>query len=260
MSTEQAIISQQMETPKGSHGAFELPCGHLDLETNVLTRDIEIREMTGNEEDMLASPSIPSSRKVTMLLAGCLTRLGPVTDKGKLAQMVDDLPMGDRMYLLFAIRRTTLGDEMPVREACPECKVKSLFMLDLSDMTVKQMPDPMKRIYDVSLPSGTTARFRVSTGKEEHKMAKVMKKERTDSLSQALMMRLEMLNDEPPTLAAVKSLSLRDRLALRDKFQEVEGGIDTAMDFECPACGHEWSEDLDIGNRNFFFPSETRKA
>jgi len=260
MSVEQTILTGQMQEPKSSVGAYTLPCGHYDPETQELTRDVEIREMTGNEEDMLASNQVPPHKKITALLAGCVTRLGTVTDKGKLHAMVEQLPQGDRMYLLFAVRRTTLGDELPVREACPECGEKSLFVLDLSDLETKEMPDPKKRVYDVSLPSGVAARFRVSTGTHETAQAKIMKRERADALSQALLLRLELLNGEAPNILAVKNLSLRDRLALRDEFESVEGGVDTALDFECPSCGHEWEEDVDIGNRNFFFPSEKRKA
>lgn len=258
MSVENAMSAQQMETPKSTVGAYTLPCGWLDSEGELVT-DVEVREMTGNEEDMMASTKIQPHEKVTMLLAGCTTRLGEVTDKGKLTRLMDELTLGDRLYLLFAIRRTTLGDELPVRETCPECGDRSLYVMDLSELKVLPMEDPKKRIFDVELPSGTTARFRVSTGAGEKQAIKYAKKANNDGLSLALMMRLELLNGEPPSLKAVKNLGLKDRLKLRDEFQEVEGGIDTALDLECPACGHEWEEDIDIGNRNFFFPSEKQK-
>jgi hypothetical protein len=259
MSAEQAVTTQQLEVPSSSVGVFTLPCGWYNATTKELLTEVQVREITGNEEDMLASTQVPAYRKVTALLAGCLVRLGSVTDRGKLTTMVDELPQGDRMFLLFAIRRTTLGDEMPLREACPECGEKSLFMLDLSELKTKEMPDPLKRVYDVALPSGIAARFRVSTGNDEIRVAKTIKKDREDALSQALLQRLELLNGQPPSLQSVKDLSLRDRLTLRDRFQEVEGGVDTALDLECPLCGHEWQEEMDLSNRNFFFPSERQK-
>jgi rubredoxin len=258
MSVEQAVTTQQLEVSSSSVGVFTLPCGWYNPETKELLTEVQVREITGNEEDMLASTQIPAYKKVTTLLAGCLVRLGNVMDKGKLVTMVDELPQGDRMFLLFAIRRTTLGDQMPLREECPSCGEKSLFMLDLSELKTREMPDPTKRVYDVALPSGVSARFRVSTGNDEIRVAKTIKREREDALSQALLQRLELLNGEPPSLLTVKNLSLRDRLALRERFQEVEGGVDTAMDMECPVCGHTWEEEMDLSNRNFFFPSEKR--
>jgi len=253
---------RQMETPKGANGVFELPCGYLDPRTRELWTEVQVKEITGNEEDMLASQQVPSAQKISQLLAGCVTRIGNVTDKGLIAGMVQDLTVGDRVFLIFAIRRVTLGDELPVREKCPECKVTTLFMVDLDkDLEPKPMPDPTKRVFDVTLPSGLSARFRVSTGQDEANMAKLVRrqKHKSDALSQAILMRLEMLGDEKPTLKMVKSLGMRDRNFLRDQFQAVEGGVDTALELECPACGHEWEKDLDLSAANFFFPGGRRR-
>ena len=84
-------------------------------------------------------------------------------------------------------------------------------------------------------------------------------KHKSDGLSQAILMRLEMLGDEKPTLKMVKSLGMRDRNFLRDQFQKVEGGVDTTLELECPACGHEWEKDLDLSAASFFFPGARRK-
>lgn len=253
---------RQMETPKGSNGVFELPCGYIDPRTRELVTEVQVREITGNEEDMLASQQVPSAQKISQLLAGCVTRIGSVTDQGLIAGMVQDLTVGDRVFLIFAIRRVTLGDELPVREKCPECKVTTLFMVDLDkDLTSRPMPDPTKRVFDVMLPSGLAARFRVSTGQDEANMAKLVRRQqhKSDALSQSLLMRLEMLGDEKPTLKMVKSLGMRDRNFLRDQFQAVEGGVDTTLELECPACGHAWEKDLDLSASNFFFPGGRRR-
>jgi len=247
----------QMETPKSCSGIFDLPCGYIDPHTREIITEVQIREITGNEEDMLASQQIPSSQKISSLLAGCVTRIGTITDKGLIAGIVQGLTVGDRVFLIFSIRRVTLGDELPVRERCPECKVTTLFMVDLAkDLTPKPMEDPSKRVFDITLPSGTPARFRVSTGQDEAALAKLVKRQnhKADSLSQSLLMRLELLGDEKPTLKMVKSLGMRDRNFLRDQFQKVEGGVDTSLELECPACGNEWEKDLDLSAASFFFP------
>lgn len=259
---EQMHTVQQMETAKGSNGVFTLPCGYLDPVTQELVTEVQVTEITGNEEDMLASDKIPSHAKVTQLLAGCVTRVGSVVDKGLIAGIVQELPIGDRVFLIFAIRRVTLGDELPVRERCPECKTTTLFMVDLAeDLQAKPMKDPKKRVWDVTLPSGKTARFRVSTGRDEAGREKLAKrgKHKADVLSQAIMMRLELLEGEKPTLKMVKSLGMRDRNHLREQYQEVEGGVDTTLELECPSCGHEWEKDLDLGAANFFFPGDRRQ-
>jgi len=253
---------QQMETPKGTLGVFELPCGYLDPHTQELFREVQVREITGHEEDMLSSQQVPSAQKVSTLLAGCVERIGTVTDKGLISGMVQDLVIGDRVFLIFAIRRVTLGDDLPVREKCPDCGVTTLFMVDLAeDLNPKEMKNPRKRVYDVQLPSGTTARFRVPTGADEANFNKIIKrqKHKADGPSQSLLMRLELLGGEKPTLKMVKSLGMRDRQFLRNEFEEVEGGIDTTLELECPSCGSEWEKDLDLSAANFFFPGGRRK-
>jgi hypothetical protein len=256
---EQIHTINQMETPKSSLGVFELPCGYLDPETKELVTEVQVREITGNEEDMLASNKVPPGQKISSLLSGCVVRVGEVTDRGKLSRMVQQLPMGDRVYLIFCIRRVTLGDELPVREACPECKVKSLFMVDLGmDLEIKKMEDPTQRVFDFTLPSGPEVRLRVSTGADEERMAKLARQNRMDSISQAILMRLELLGGEKPTLPMVKNLGMRDRNFIREKFQEVEGGVDTGLDFVCPSCGNEWRKELDLSASGFFFPGGVR--
>lgn len=252
----------QMETSKSVKGVFELPCGYLDPETQELVTQVHIREISGHEEDMLAAQQIPSSQKITNLLVGCVTQIGSVTEKSRIGRIIPELLVGDRVFLIFAIRRVTLGNELPVREKCPDCKKQTLFMVDLEeDLSTKPMKDPRRRIFDVTLPSGKTARFRASTGADEAKLAKVVKrhKKESDGLSQSILMRLELLGDETPTLQMVKSLGMGDRHFLRAQFQEVEGGVDTTLELECPMCGCEWEKDLDLSAANFFFPGGRRR-
>lgn len=256
MSTEQVMTVHQMETPSSTQGAFDLPCGWVNPETKELYTEAEVREITGNEEDMLASDKVPGDSKMDLLLANCVTRIGPVTDKGQISQIVQDMMVGDRVFLIFAIRRVTLGNEMPMREACPSCKKKNLFIIDLSELDTQEMPSPLKRVYDFTLPSGKKVRYRASTGRDEKKLSKINRKNRGDALSQMILMRLELVDGEQPTLEIVKSMGMKDRHALRHAFNNTEGGVDTSLEMECPACSHEWQLELSLAARDFFFPSE----
>jgi predicted nuclease with TOPRIM domain len=129
-----------------------------------------------------------------------------------------------------------------------------------TDFETKLMADPKKRVFDFVLPSMRSVRIRVSTGQDEERLSKLIKrKDRMDTLSQAILMRLELLEGEKPTLEMVQSLGMRDRSFLRDKFQEVEGGIDTTIELICPACGHEWEKDFDLGTSSFFSLGGRRK-
>jgi hypothetical protein len=253
----ETIHQAAVDKPKGTQGVFELPCGFLDAEGNLHT-EAEVREITGHEEDLLGSKTVPNHKKIGMLVARCLTRIGTFTDRGQISTIAEQLTVGDRVFLMFAIRRTSLGDEYPFRHTCPECKYSGLFNLDLSELEIKKMADPKKRVFDAKMPSGKVVRFRPLIGRDEEKLSKASNSD--DAMTLAILARLEMLDDGPPTLATVKGLGLRDRNFLRDAFEDAEGGVDTTMEMQCPNCGHEFDHDLDVGQAGFFFPSSVQKG
>lgn len=256
MSVVETINLAQIEEAKSSQGGFELPCGYLAPD-GVLHTSVIVREISGHEEDMLGSKAIPGGKKLAALLTRCTEQVGPFSSKEKIAEIIQDLPVGDRVFLLFAIRRVTLGDMYPFEEKCPECERMSVYTVSLAEMEIKKMPTPEKRVYDIKLPSGKTARFHVMTGREEEKMQNLDKS--LDGVSLALLARLDLLDDKPPTLAEVKGLGMRDRNALRDAFQEVEGGVETSVEVTCSACGHEFEREMSV-DRSFFSPSALQKG
>jgi hypothetical protein len=258
---ERSHTLMQMETPSSGVGIFELPCGYLEEDTGELLTTVVLREITGAEEDMLASRKIPNEQKVLQLLKGCIQRLGDVEDRGKLNLMIGDLLQGDQVFLMFALRRVTLGDELPVRETCPKCGDESLFLVNLAEeLKIQPMADPKRRVFDCELPSGKTARFRVATITDGLKRSKALKRlSDMDTLSQAMLMRLELLEGEQPTLEMVKSLGMKDRQFLRAEFERVEGGVDTTLEYDCPGCSHHWKKDLDLKASSFFSPGDQQK-
>lgn len=255
-SQEAFFVQNQMAEPKSAQGIFDLPCGYLTPEGELLT-EVKVKEITGVEEDMLAAKNIPSGKKITQLLANCLERLGPMTDRPILVNCVRNMVIGDRVFLMMAIRRVTLGDDFPFEAKCDACDVKSLYSINLAELETKQMPDPKKRVFDIKLPSGKTARWHVMTGKEEESAGKVQGG--SDQLSLSLAMRLDMLNEKPVDIDDVKALNMKDRNFLRDAFNDVEGGVETSLDLVCPQCGADFNTELDVGQTGFFFPSRIQK-
>lgn len=251
-----AVNQNQLDTPKSTHGQFDLPCGYLDSAGNLHTA-IHLREMTGREEDLLASNKLSPQRKINALIVNCMVGIGSITDRNQFAEIVPQLPIGDRVFLLLALRRTSLGDEYPVEEACPSCGVKSNYLLNLADLETKPMADPKKRVTEVTLPSGKKARFRIGMGIDEERVAKVPDEEKPSTL---LLTRTEVLDGKVPTMLDIKALSWRDRQALRAAFDDNDGGVDTELDLTCPACNHEFQKELDIGQQGFFFPHLAQKA
>jgi hypothetical protein len=278
--TIQMMTEAQIREPKSTVGLFTLPCGYLDAE-GALHTEVMLREISGKEEDMLASKKVPDNKKMNQLLISCIERLGSITDRERIAQAVPELLVGDRVFLLIAIRRTSLGDDYPYKDECPSCEKESLMSINLGEMDIAPMPEPTRRIFDARLPSkaatrvwadtgelpaaeklnplGHTVRFRPVTGRDEEKFGVVLSKD--DALSKVLQARIELLNGQPPTVEALQSLSLTERQYLRDEiFDKADGGVETALDVTCPKCNYDYTRELDIGQLGFFFPSAARKT
>jgi len=245
-----------VEVPKGSQGVFDLPCGYLDPE-GVLHREVQVREITGYEEDMMSSKSVPDYKKGGLLIAGCLQRVGTITDPRIIAEIPSKLLVGDRTFLVFAIRRATYGDSYPFRDECPKCSYNGIFSLDLGELEIKTAPDPTKRLFELDLPSGLKVKFHPLTGAEEETLFKSRGKEEAISLS--MLARLDVMGDKAPTLRDVQGLVGRDRAALREAFDAVEGGINTSLEMQCPSCSEEFDRELDVAQAGFFSPSQVLK-
>src|SRR4051812_26138235 len=79
----------------------------------------ELRALSGREEEWLARHrDAPSALTVTRLLDACLMALDGAETTGDVARR---LLVGDRDYLILALRRMTLGDGFQGVVACPRC-------------------------------------------------------------------------------------------------------------------------------------------
>jgi len=251
------MIDPKLEYPKSSVDAFELPCGYLDADGNLHT-SISVREMTGEEEEILAARNMPSSKKINRILARCTESIGPINGN-MVEQVIPELTQGDRIYLLIAIRRASLGDEMPFATKCSSCEQEARFVLDLADLEVKNMPDPTIRTYELTLPkTEKKVVMKVLTGRGEEAISKASTRGK-DIITTAIFARVDSIDGKPATIADLKSLPLVDRNFLRDAWEDHEGGVDTEVQLDCPNCGNEYDTELDISQQGFFNPSATLK-
>lgn len=242
-------------TPAAVVGEFDLPCGYLDPD-GVLHTDIELSELTGEEEDIILS-NLPSARIMDKLLANCVTRIGTITRKTVIRDLARDLLSGDRVYAMIALRRLTHGDAYKWTTKCSECGEKSGQVLDLRDLEVQKMADPMVRVFDAMLPkSDLSVRWKAMNGHMEVQREKVLKKSKGDRGSVPILLRLEQLGGKPVNMPALKKLPMGDRQYLRSQFDKLEGGVDTDVDVNCASCLAEFKTTLDITQPSFFFPTE----
>lgn len=226
-----------------------------------------LREMTGNEEDILTNGRIEPATRFSKVISTCMERVGDdngywVTDQRKMPGLFEEFTIADRTLLLLHLRIISVDDGEWFRfmAHCPQCNAENKLQVKLTELDRKPMLDPMERIYDVTLPSsGHVARCRVMLGKHEPIVAKAQDA-RKDLLSAALLARVVEINGVPARIQDLKNLSLKDRNFLRTEFERREGGIDTAIENTCGSCGAGFTAELDITQKGFFFPSGISKS
>lgn len=248
-------MDPQLEQAKPSVDAFELPCGYVDQEGNVHT-SVTVSEMTGEDEETLAAKNMTTTKKITKILSRCTESIGPYSGQ-QVNFIVPELTQGDRVFLLIAIRRTSLGDEMPFETTCPSCKEVARFVVDLKDLGVKKMEDPKRRTYPLILPkTKKKVMMKVLTGRGEEAISQAVQKWK-DVISTAIFARVESFDDKPIVMKDLLNLPIMDRNFLRNSWEDNEGGVDTSIQVDCPSCNTGYDSELDISQQGFFNPSAT---
>jgi len=253
--------------------SVELPCGFIDSE-GTLHDTLTVGEMTGYEEDILAGkgPIVP---RLNQIIANCTKRFGAMDDRREIGMAVTRMAAPDRLAALIAIRRVSLGDYYDVKVECPSCREQSRFSLNLAQIDILRMKDQMQRDREDALSTNRRIRWHVMSAADEEWLSKRTKR-KEDVLTLAMLARVDAVEIDQEgdgkyafyeidregkgfkkALAALKSLSIRERNDIRRLFDEHEGSVDTEVEFDCPACQYEWKSEMDVGQAGFFFPSDT---
>jgi len=251
----------------------ELPCGFIDPD-EVLHDTLTVGEMTGYEEDILAGrgPIVP---RLNQIISNCTKRFGDLTEKRDISGAVSLMTASDRLAALIAIRRVSLGDHYDVKIECPSsgCKEQSRFTLNLAEIDIVRMKEQRIRSREDKLSTSKIVKWHIMSAADEAWLSKRTKR-KEDVLTLAMLARVDSVDGEDDDgniqhfvvqregkgfkdgLKRLKSLSIRERNEVRKLFEKHEGSVDTLVEFECPACQHEWKAEMEVGQAGFFFPSD----
>lgn len=255
-------VSAAQEAPKSTVGQVQLPCGVLH--DGRLYNTAIVREIRGDEEDLLANPEIEGAKKFSLLVSRCLTELGPFRSPDAIASHFPELLVGDAVALLMAVRRVTYGPLVPYKAPCPvmTCKARKkpvYFNVDIRTFEQRTMPQPEVRTYQTELPDGRIAVWHPLRVADDE-LAGTARDRGALIESLSIFGRLESIDGKRPSLVDVRQLSAGARDALREDFEAHEGGLVLTVEQTCEACGAEWSTTFDPGQIGFFYPSRIPKA
>lgn len=219
---------------------------------------VEVRKMTINEDEILASSGGTALTRLSKVLQRC-SRLPEGFDP-------ENLLVVDRMFLLIAIRTTTFGSRYHVQFKCPNCGTANKADVDIvRDLEETSIADDMLEPFEVVLPdAGVRVGLRLQRGFDEHDAVRSAKTTAArgndptpvrDQLRQVIV----SIDGDPVTNPLVKldlinRLTSMDLLAVREAMTSKDFGIDLTIHPECSRCAAESEMEMPFSTE-FFRPT-----
>lgn len=242
----------------------------------------EVRKLKGKEANNLADRRL--SRKgetYDRILRGCWLNTEDPGPYGRIVQPgASSVPWGsilvcDRFYILAAIRVATYGPEYIFPTKCGEdgrggCGHKFEWEVNIeTDLDVFDLPDASRakiaagdNRFTVTL-QGVSYAFKLLTGDDERRSGQRLQKARDALVTTALAARIievEGLEGGRSAIPAyLEELDLDVQLELLEKFEEVDGGIDTDFEVECPRCENIYRAAVPFEGSEFWTPRSRKR-
>jgi hypothetical protein len=217
-------------------GVFLLPAGYVD-EDGLLHREVDLAQLTGFEEEYLASvsPTLPTAAVVTQLLARCVRRIGNLATVD--TALIRTLVVGDREYLVLRLWQLTNGNKLRVMLPCQseECGKNMQIDFSLAEIPVRGQP-LTSRTFTLEVEDGGTLEFRLPTGEDQEALAEHM--DDADCVEQLLRRCIVRM---PTTLDLQKV-----RPAIEKRMEELTPRPVLEVEGVCPECGLQFSSTLDL--------------
>jgi len=240
-----------------------LPSGGIGYGGDLPGGVIHLRHMTGEEEQILATPKyVRTGQAINMIFKRCIRE----TVNPEL------LLTPDRTYLLIFLRGMSYGQDYDVEIKCPECTHQFQNTIDLNnDVSLTRCPEDFDptTLGGVLPSSGLTFSYRLSNGQDEvalqrHREQATRNAEQSDDTltfrTAQLLNDVEGMTDKNDIQTLIKKLPISDVTHLRNLLNNPPFGVDTQIGLSCPMCWAEFKIDLPM-EANFFFPRqrETKK-
>lgn len=213
-----------------------------------IIHEVEVRELNGYDEETLARiPFDQPARLYNAILRQGVVRIG---DEKATPAALDALLMGDREFLLIAIRRATWGDELSLDIRCWSCNEEFTAILKLSEDIPITKLEGENRNFVVELRGGHTARLHLPDGSAQLALLNAGSEGNVGTVNTALLTAcIESIDDLPVVgTPPVQRLSVRDRNKLLTAISERAFGPQLGeVKVPCSECGKDIPLPLSLG-------------
>lgn len=247
-------MSLEVTCPSGLKGVF---------------RGLKVKD----ERIMTDAKLIRSGKMITKLLASCWESTidpGPYALGAEQAPNWDSIISADRIYSTLQLRIASYGPKYEFQVTCDieVCKRAFGWAMDLSDLPVRPLSEKgLKHIatsepMPYQLADGKTSQWRMLTGDDEQFLARLEVKEQSRFLTHSLAKRIVKIEGSEENykavLAAIEDFEAADADLLWDEIDEIEGGVETVFEVECPSC--EGRQRVTLPLQGSFFSKRKRFA
>jgi hypothetical protein len=258
---ELAVMQQPEAAPPLAESLAErrlqLPGGVLGANGRC-HRMVRVRELTGFDEEVLSERTeANAARLVSRFLARVITEIEGLERRVD-EDLVADMLVGDRDYLLLRLRQMDLGDDVRqvVRCPSPACgkKVDVDFLVSEIEVTRASAVLPAYRVQLGEGAAAVSVSVRLPTGRDQEAIAPLVATNPA-AANTRLFSRVVQRWGEARSLDedAARALPLKQRSQLAAFLERSSPGPDLYLDVACPWCS------LDMGYRfdldGFFLPS-----
>lgn len=223
-------------------GVYTLPGGGLIDADGTCHDEVEVRELTGADEERLSKAEANKNmgRYMQTIVKCGLVRIGEHERPSQ--RLLDELLIGDRSMILHAIRRATYGDEMALTMICPKCGAAIDANYDLAnEIPIKKLDDLSQRRLEVKLRHDRVAVVRIPTAGDQDALFALQGKTLAEANTVLLSRCLISIDGMPAnSMEAALALGAKDRGTLLDEMTEAQPGPKYGeVMIECPGCNSE---------------------
>ncbi len=257
--TELALLLQNLRNQSSNFEEVLLPSRgrFYDGTDGPVDGKIHIRPMTGEEEQILATPRfVKKGIAINMIFSKCI----------KEAIKPENLLTADRTFLLIYLRGISYGSDYEVQVKCPETDRTFQTSIDLDSIPVDRCPDTFSTndLMGVLPKSGLKFSYRLSKGRDENELQEYRERRlkafgdsaADDTLlfrTAQLINNIESITEKEEIKVILKNLPIQDVSYLRNLVNEPPFGVDTKVAIVSPYNNEEFEIDLPL-EANFFFP------
>jgi hypothetical protein len=245
-----------------AEGRLVLPGGILDAAGHC-HQTVFVRQLTGADEERLADRGYRNgAHQATEFFRHVLLRVdgrdAPITE-----DLVANMLIADRDYLILRLRQMTLGDKVEQVLRCPStgCGRKADVEFLISELPVRRveavLPQYEFTLSEVALAGDDTSHrgaLRLPTGRD-HEALLDANQRNPAATNTRLLSRILLGLGRSGSLSedAARGLPMRARLEIGRFLQAISPGPDLTIDIQCPHCGTDMSYPFDL--YAFFLPS-----